>query len=285
MSDAGDRDPRRGLPPYETASGRAEIAYWDLGEGDPILLLHTFPDHSLGMLPVAEALAAGGFRVILPTLPGYWPSGKIADGDYSIPAVAADLLGLLDQLGVDRAHLVGHGWGGEITYHLGAHSPERVARAVVLSVPHKAGLVRRHLSFEGLQSAGYAYFLAYSPKATEAASNPEWLTAALAWGSPGIYREDWPRILHLIARPEEIDTACRYYRCDLGDPSEMAPVRVPTMVIHGADTPALPPSLYVGLEDWFDQGLRRHLIEEAGQWPHLEAPDQVVPLILEHLHG
>jgi pimeloyl-ACP methyl ester carboxylesterase len=285
VSAAEERYPRPQLPPFQIASGRAEIAYWDLGEGDPVLLLHTFPDHALGMLPVAEELVGGGFRVVVPTLPGYWPSARVEGGDYTVAAVAADLVRLLDQIGLDRVHVVGHGWGGEIAYHLGAETPGRVERAVVLSVPHQAGLVRRHLTFEGLQSAGYAYFLAYSPKAPEAASQPEWLTAAIAWGSPGMHREDWPQILGLIARREEIETAGRYYRCDLEDSRQMAPVRVPTMVIHGADTPALPPVLYEGLEEWFPAGLRRHLIEEAGQWPHREAPAEVIPLILEHLRG
>jgi pimeloyl-ACP methyl ester carboxylesterase len=283
MSAGAERYPRPQLPPYETVEARAEVAYWDLGSGDPILLLHTFPDHSLGMLPVAERFAAEGFRVILPTLPGYWPSGKVEGGDYSIPAVAADLVALLDSLGLERVDLVGHGWGGEITYFLAAELPQRVGRAAVLSVPHQAGLAARHLTFEGLQSAGYAYFLAYSAKAPEAASQPEWLNAVIAWGSPGMYREDWPQILGLIARREEIEVAGRYYRCDLEDSRPMRPVPVPTLVVHGAETPALPPSLYEGLEEWFPGGLRRHLVEGAGQWPHREAPDEVLPLILEHL--
>jgi pimeloyl-ACP methyl ester carboxylesterase len=277
--------PRPKLPAYETHQGRAEIAYWELGEGAPLLLMHTFPDHSIGMLPLARELAAAGFRVILPTLPGFWPSGKVDGGDYSVAALAADLLGLLDGLGVERFDVVGHGWGGEIAYHLAgsASSSGRVRRAVVLSVPHAAGFARRHLSFEGMQSAGYAYFLAYSRHATAAASQPEWLTAAIAWGSPGMHREDWPAVLDLIARPREIEVAGAYYRCSFESDAAPAPVLVPTAVIHGTDTPAVPPVLYEGLEDWFPAGIARHLLPATGQWPHLEAPAVVLALIVDHL--
>lgn len=283
MIDLDGEPERPGLPPYETVRARADVAFWDLGEGQVVLLLHTFPDHSLGMLPLARELADAGFRVVVPTLPGYWPSGRVPDGDYALSAVADDLLRLLDELDVERAHVVGHGWGGELAYRLGAESPGRVGRAVALSVPHVAGLVRRHRTFQGLQSAGYAYFLAYSQHAPAVASQPEWLTAVAAWAAPGLHREDWPQILALIARPSEVETAGRYYRCDLEAHVPPQPVRVPTLVVHGADSQALPPTLFEGLERWFPAGLKRHVITGAGQWPHLETPAEVVGAIVSHL--
>jgi pimeloyl-ACP methyl ester carboxylesterase len=275
--------PRPPVPAYRTISARAPVAYWEMGDGPPLVLLHTFPDHAVGMLPFARELAGAGYRVVVPALPGYWPSGRVPDGDYAIPSVARDIVALIDALGLERPDVLGHGWGGEIAYHLGSHSHERIGRIVVISVPHVAGLARRHRTFQGLQSAGYAYFLAYSPLAAEVASQPEWLTAVVGWASPGMHRGDWTTILQLIARRSEVETAGSYYRCDLEAHSSAEPVLAPAAVIHGADTQALPPDLFEGLDEWFPAGLTRHLIESAGQWPHLEAPAETLALALAHL--
>jgi len=277
---------RPALPPHATAQARGRIAYWERGEGSPVLLLHSFPDHAVGMLPLAERLAAAGHRAIVPALPGWWPSEALeGEQDYVIPALAEDLLALLDGLGIDRCGLVGHGWGAEIGYHLGARNPERLTALVALGVPHKAGFANRHLVFQELLSAGYAYFLAYNRNAPRVASSAQWLTAAVSWASPGMHREDWPTILGLLGRESEATTACRYYRQDLERSATPEQVHVPTTVIHGAQTPAVRPTLYEGLEQWFTAGMERHELAHVGQWPHLEDPETVDPLVLAALAG
>ena len=125
-------------------------------------MLHGFPDHAIGMRGLAEALAASGYRAIVPALPGYAPSAVPADGDLSMGAVARDMVGLLDHLGIDRAHVVGHDWGGIVGYRLGAEHPERLASLTALAVCHDAGFAVRRSVLREQQTGAYAWILAYA---------------------------------------------------------------------------------------------------------------------------
>src|SRR5260370_19785997 len=88
------------------------------GSGRPVVLLHGFPDSGRLWRNQVPVLAGAGFRVIVPDLRGYGLSDKPGTADsYSFPLLAGDVLGVLDDAGVGRAHPVGHelgaalGWG------------------------------------------------------------------------------------------------------------------------------------------------------------------------------
>jgi pimeloyl-ACP methyl ester carboxylesterase len=88
------------------------------------------------MLQVA-ALAAAGYYVIVPDMPGYGQSDKPSDaGVYSLKHVCSVLCGVLDALGVQAACVVGHDWGAATAWALALQHPQRVSRLVVLSVGH-----------------------------------------------------------------------------------------------------------------------------------------------------
>ena len=109
------------------------------GEGRPVVLLHGFPDTGRLWRHQVPALAGAGFQVITPDLRGYGGSDKPTDtASYAIPFLAADVLAVLDHLGVDRAHVVGHDWGAALAWALASFAPERVDHLVVLSVGHPA---------------------------------------------------------------------------------------------------------------------------------------------------
>src|SRR6266700_2815642 len=78
----------------------------------PLLFLHGFPDHPPTAVPFLEHLAET-HRVVAPWLRGYAPSPIV--GPYDLDTLAADALALIDRLG-GQVDLVGHDWGGEITY-------------------------------------------------------------------------------------------------------------------------------------------------------------------------
>ncbi len=85
------------------------------GEGQPVVLLHGFPDSGRLWRKQVSALAEAGFRVLVPDLRGFGASDK-PEGieSYGIPALVGDVLGVLDHLGVERAHFVGHDWGAAL---------------------------------------------------------------------------------------------------------------------------------------------------------------------------
>src|ERR1700730_13918260 len=79
------------------------------GSGTPVVLLHGFPDSGRLWRNQVPALSDAGFQVIVPDLRGYGRSDKPPEVDaYAIPYLAGDVIAVLDHLGVERAHVVGH---------------------------------------------------------------------------------------------------------------------------------------------------------------------------------
>ena len=106
----------------------------DVGSGPAVLLLHGFPDSRWLWRAQVPALAAAGLRVIAPDLRGFGEAPRPTDVHaYRRPFLIADVLGILDALGVQRTHLVGHDWGAGLTWRLAGSYPERFDRVVVLS--------------------------------------------------------------------------------------------------------------------------------------------------------
>lgn len=103
------------------------LAYDDLGEGPALLLIHGFPLSRKIWQPQLEALSKG-FRVIAPDLRGFGDSDA-PDGPYSMDLFADDLVGLLDQLGIEQAVVCGMSMGGYVLMNLLDRYPARVRAA------------------------------------------------------------------------------------------------------------------------------------------------------------
>jgi pimeloyl-ACP methyl ester carboxylesterase len=266
---------------HRVVSGRSRIAIWEVGEGKPVLCVHGFPDHAISLRPLAETIARAGYKAVCPALPGYWPSDAVRDGDYRVSEVAKDMLSVLDDLGDATSVVVGHDWGAEVAYYLGAHHSDRLAGIVAISAPHPMGFETRRSVFSEQQSAWYALFLAFNPSAPSIAGAPTWLTALAQSWSPGFFWDDWPSILSMLARPGVLDAVCRYYHADLTGALDPAVVHVPATVIHGGQDGALSSTIFTGLDQWFGAGIAQHLLPTCGHWPHLERPEEVHALIVD----
>ena len=105
-----------------------------LGEGEPVVLLHGFPEHWWQWREVAPVIAAAGYRVLCPDLRG---AGWTVADDPRIERKTRlrDLLAVFDALDIKRAHLVSHDMGAITAMQLTYDHPERVRAAVELSVP------------------------------------------------------------------------------------------------------------------------------------------------------
>lgn len=106
-------------------SDDAEIFYWSLGDGPPVLLLHPFPAHHEFWLPVAEPLAAR-YGVILPDLRGHGKSG-VGEGPATMDKHAADIARVMDDADVGRAPLIGVSIGGYVLFEFWRRYRGRVA--------------------------------------------------------------------------------------------------------------------------------------------------------------
>ncbi len=102
----------------------------DLAKG-----LHGFPDTGDVWRKQVPALTGAGFRAIVPDLRGRGRRAKpAAVTDYRLPAIVKDATSMLDALGIERAHVIGHDWGAGVAWLMAMLAPQRVDRLVAISV-------------------------------------------------------------------------------------------------------------------------------------------------------
>ena len=102
--------------------------------GLPVVLCHGFPELAYSWRYQIDALAQAGFHVIAPNQRGYAGSDKPADVlAYDIHHLTADLTGLLDHFGIEKAVFCGHDWGGLVVWQVPLLHPSRVQVGLGLS--------------------------------------------------------------------------------------------------------------------------------------------------------
>ncbi|CAM4345555.1 alpha/beta fold hydrolase [Lacicoccus alkaliphilus] len=107
--------------------------------GEPVILLHGFPEFWYGWRHQIDALAGEGYRVIVPDQRGYNKSSKPdGTGAYHIDKLRDDILGIMDHFGMDQANIAGHDWGGAVGWHLASTRPRRVKKFIAVNIPHPA---------------------------------------------------------------------------------------------------------------------------------------------------
>src|SRR5215831_3730728 len=125
------------------------IEYEVTGQGRPVVLLHGFPDSGRLWRNQVPALAAAGFQVIVPDLRGYGSSDKPeAVEAYNLMSLAGDVMAVLGELGIARAHVVGHAWGAALAWGLASLAPGYVDHLAVLSVGHPSTFRRTPQQWE-----------------------------------------------------------------------------------------------------------------------------------------
>ena len=106
-------------------------------DGEPILLLHGFPQHSAEWDLVVPHLHAAGMRTYALDQRGYSPGARPSGADaYRMEELVADAVAVLDALGLESAHVCGHDWGAAVAWSLAGLHPDRVRTLTAVSVPH-----------------------------------------------------------------------------------------------------------------------------------------------------
>jgi pimeloyl-ACP methyl ester carboxylesterase len=257
----------------------------DTGEGIPVVLLHGWPDTGDLWAHQSRTLAGAGYRVIVPDLRGFGASGKpAATSAYAAPMQVGDIVGILDALGIDRAHLVGHDWGAAIAWMTAAFAPQRVTSVTALSVGHPssfgtAGWRQRQLSW---------YMLLFQfPGVAE-----QWLSAddfrnLRDWSAhPGI-----EAVIERLSEPGALTASLGIYRAILPPASLVAPAMVlppvtaPAMGVWSSDDFALTEESMAHSAKFVSGPWRYERIDGAGHWLQLDAPEHVDALLLDFLGG
>ena len=282
---------------HRISVGSIRLAIRDTGAGDPVVLLHGFPELSYSWRHQLPALARAGYRAIAPDLRGYGASDRPATVDaYAVPALVGDVVGLIDALGYDRVHLVGHDWGGGLAWATAALHPDRVRSLVIANAPHPvASAEARH--DDPAQRAKSWYMLLF-----------QFVGVAESWladndfanlremvfdnAAPGTFSPEDVRVyLDAFSRDGALTAALNYYRANmpaaawLREPPQLPEITTPTMVIWGeADT-----FLGLGLLERSVAKVRGPVRVErlagVSHWVQQEAPDAVNALLVEWLRS
>ncbi|WP_067837625.1 alpha/beta fold hydrolase [Nocardia lijiangensis] len=120
----------------QVATNGIELRVVDHGEGPAVVFCHGFPELGFSWRHQVFALAEAGFRTLTPDMRGYGGSSRPDRiEDYDTTTLCADLVGVLDESGIDDAIFVGHDWGASVVWQLAIQHPSRVRAVAGLSVP------------------------------------------------------------------------------------------------------------------------------------------------------
>jgi pimeloyl-ACP methyl ester carboxylesterase len=269
------------------ANGMAFRCREAAGTGEPVLLLHGFPETSHMWLPLMDRLHAKGYRCLAPDQRGYSPGARPEGADhYRYIDTASDALALADAWGADRFHLIGHDWGAGCGWSVVAVKPERVLSWTALSVPHVAAFGRAiRTDPDQQQKSQYVTFF-QQPGAAEAlfaANDYAALKGIWSKSSP----EEVQEYLSVFKQPGALTTALNWYRGSRGiDPHDpevaFGPVATPTLMIWGNEDMAIGRTAVAAAADYM-KGPYRFVELDAGHWLMQEAPDRVADEVMVHL--
>ncbi|WP_045119838.1 alpha/beta fold hydrolase [Haliangium ochraceum] len=258
-----------------------------------IVLFHGFPDHPYSFGPVMARFVEAGYRVAAPWMRGYRPS--VQQGPYHIPRLARDVVEFVDALSPERpVFAVGHDWGAAALYGALADAPSRFTAAATMAVPHPQAFFQRlWRSARQLRKSWYMFFFQIRAIPERVCAHGDFSLIDRLWRmwSPGFELPPADRtILHACLRAS-MPAPIGYYRALLWPPGravELArsgpmsrSITVPVFYLHGARDGCIDPSISEGQESYFDALYERAILEHAGHFLQLEAPDLVAGYIID----
>lgn len=275
------------------------LHYAEAGGGDNlVILLHGFPEFWYSWKKQLEALGES-FHVIAPDLRGYNLSDKPPRiEDYSIDRLVADVVGLIDYFGAQRAAIVGHDWGGAVAWAVAQRHPERVSNLAVLQVPPAAAW-RANMTLKQLLRSWYMFFF-------QIPRLPEWLIRRDNFAAidrtfkEKIVRkntfsnEDVELYRKAASQPGALTGSINYYRANVFDRLFASKrtatrnaghdlIRVPTLFIFAEQDFAIVPETVRGLAKYIEAPYREVRIPDSGHWVQNEAAAEVNAALLEFL--
>jgi len=260
-------------------------------DGDPVLLLHGFPQRGDSWQAVATRLAERGYRTLAPDQRGYSPGARPAGrAAYRLGEMVGDALAVVDRLAgsAARVHVVGHDWGAAVAWRLAARHGDRLRTLTAVSVPPPAAYLRSLMTTrQGLASwYVYALQLPWLPERLLAANGgPYSRRFVAALRRAGQSKDAAQRDAAGLADPAALTAAINWYRgMFAGSPGEPdPPVRTPTLFVWSDGDSALTRQSTELVHRHVAGPFRYAELRGVSHWIPDEAPDQLAELLLEHI--
>jgi pimeloyl-ACP methyl ester carboxylesterase len=297
-----------------------ELSVHEAGTGPAVVMCHGFPELAYSWRHQLETLSEGGFHAIVPDMRGYGASGSPdAIEDFDLEHLTADMAGLLDALGIEKAIFAGHDWGGFVAWAMPVLYPERTLGVIGVNTPNfpfpttavyrslvdaddkmyilwfqEPGVAesfldeRTRIVFEKLMRRGVSPEQAFAQAERDGVDfNP-----FLKIDAVGLLGEQ-------LLTPAELDyytsvyqdTGFRggvnWYR-NIDRNADRLPevgttkLELPSLMITAEWDPAIRPELAAGMPD-ICSDLEMHMIEGCGHWTQQEKPEELSGLMLDWL--
>jgi pimeloyl-ACP methyl ester carboxylesterase len=291
--------------------------------GPVVVLAHGFPELAYSWRHQIPALAEAGYHVLAPDQRGYGGSSKPEAVDaYTVRELCADLVGLLDDFGAERAVIVGHDFGATVAWAAPLLHPDRFAGVVGMSVPPvPRPRVPTTQAFRRRFGENFFYILYFQepgPADAELSRDPATTlrrlmamptndeAAALRMLAPGpegfIERMTEPHGIpdwitqkdfdHYVAEftANGFTAPLNWYRCfdrnwELTADTPAGTIAVPSLFIGGGADPTLAYTPRDRVREVVSGDYREMMIEEAGHWLMEERPEEVNKMLLDFLSG
>lgn len=260
-------------------------------DGQLLVFLHGFPEFWYSWRYQIPWFAEKGFRVLVPDQRGYNLSakpGRIAD--YRLDKLAEDVIAIMDSYGREKAHIVGHDWGGAVAWWLAMNHPEKLEKVAFLNMPHPLVLLR-HIKTNPRQRERSKYFFMFQfpflPEYRLKKNNWEMARKVLQNSSrDGTFTdEDLQFYIDAWAQPKAIRSMINWYRAMLRKrPARPATVRVqaPSLILWGKQDLFLGKELAAESARLCDE-VKVEFLTEATHWLQHEEPEKVNDLLYDFL--
>ncbi len=256
---------------YADSNG-VKIHYATMGSGPLIVMIHGFPDFWYTWRDQMEALAPN-YQVVAIDQRGYNLSDKPQGVEnYDVRLLVGDVIAVIKSLGKEKAIIVGHDWGGLVSWQLALNAPQFVDKLIILNLPHPRGLARE-LANNPQQQKNSQYARNFQ--------QPDAASKVTAEGLTFWVKDPEAKKKYIEAfKRSDLEAMLNYYKRNYPrepykeDTSPVVKLKMPVLMIHGLGDTALLSGALNGTWDWVDD-LTLVTIPESNHFVQQDASEKV----------